>query len=109
MEISLYELFRTPVQVRIIEELLSNPSEYFTINKMAKKLNVSPSSVSARVSHLENLGLIKVISTDKAKVFSLNKDNEIVKHLLDFYLRLKSMSYSPTQKVIKEPYLNIDS
>lgn len=89
MRTSLYDLFRTPIQVKIIEELLKRSSEYFTISRMAKIINASPSAVSSRVEALKELGIVRFIpGSEKAKIFSLNKGSRITKILMEFYAKL---------------------
>jgi len=89
LTITLYEIFRTPVQVKIIEELLKRQNEYFTISRMAKIIDASPSAVASRVDSLIKIGIVKVISgSEKAKIFTINKENPIVKNLINFYLKL---------------------
>jgi len=89
LPVTLFELFRTPTQVKIIEELLKRPMEYFTISRMAKIIDASPSAVSAKVISLEKLGLIRFVGgSEKAKIFYLNRDSQLVKILIDFFNRI---------------------
>jgi len=93
LTITLYDIFRTPLQVRIIEELLNRPNEYFTVSRMAKLLNASPSAVSSRVENLKKIGILKFISgSEKAKIFSLNKNHPVSRILADFYKKLLSIN-----------------
>ena len=89
---SLYQIFRTPTQVRIIEELLKRPNDYFTVSKMAKIINASPSAVSSRVENLGKLGIVRFVgSSEKAKIFRLNTDHPIVKALIEFVNKLNAI------------------
>lgn len=92
MKLELVTLFRTPTQVRIIEELLKRQNEYFTISRMAKLINSSPSAVSTRIDKLSKIGLIKFIpGSEKARIFCLNKESEVTKALMEFYTKLKKI------------------
>ncbi len=92
MDLSLYAIFRTPTQVRIIEELLKRPNEYFTISRMAKLIDSSPSAISSRISILSDLGIIKFIpGSEKARIFYLNKNSEVTKILIEFYMKLRKI------------------
>ena len=104
MPISLYQLFRTPTQVRIIEELLKNPNEYFTISKMAKLINASPSAVSSKIERLSKLGIVKIVGPgEKAKIFRLNPKSPIVKALIEFVKTLENI----TEKAMEESVSNV--
>ncbi len=92
MNLGLFSLFRTPTQVKIIEELLKRPNEYFTMSRMAKLIKSSPSAVSSRIDTLHRLGIIKFIpGSEKARIFYLNKNSEITSILMDFYMRLRKI------------------
>ena len=98
---SLYQIFRTPTQVRIIEELLKRPNDYFTVSKMAKIINASPSAVSLRVERLGKLGIVRFVgSSEKAKIFKLNTDSPIVKALLEFAEKLEKVGGTSKEKLV---------
>jgi len=92
MNLDLYTIFRTPTQVRIIEELLKRPNEYFTISRMAKLIDSSPSAISSRIGALSELGIIRFIpGSEKARIFYLNKNSEVTKILIEFYMKLRKI------------------
>ena len=92
-EITLYRVFRTPTQVRIIEELLKKPDEYFTLSRMAKTIGASPSAISQRIDELLELDLIKFVpGSEKTKIFRLNRDSPITKALIELYHKLKELN-----------------
>lgn len=103
MNLDLYAIFRTPIQVRIIEELLKRPNEYFTISRMAKLIDSSASAISSRISVLSELGIIKFIpGSEKAKIFYLNKDSEVTRILIEFYIKLRKIGRMHTDKLDQE-------
>ncbi|MCD6491118.1 MAG: hypothetical protein ACP6IQ_00045 [Candidatus Njordarchaeia archaeon] len=93
MPFTLYQIFRTPTQVKIIEELLKRPDEYFTLSRMSKIVQASPSAVSTKLMELKKLNIIHFMkSSEKAKIFRLNKENRVVRLLLEFYKELNKIN-----------------
>ena len=85
----LLRLFRTPIQVKMIEILLQHHDDYFTLSKMAKMIEASPGSISKRITYLKELGVIKFVEgSEKTRIFKLNVGNALADLLLDFYQKL---------------------
>jgi len=98
---SLYKIFETPLQVKIIEILLENPNEYFTVSKMARVVKASPAAVARRIEKLVKLKLVKLLEgVGKTKIFKLNEEESIVIALMEFFNSIKDKTDSEnTQKI----------
>ncbi len=86
------ELFATNLQVRILKLFLEHPSKLYSCALLARVLNSSPSAVIYRLRHLLKLGIIKVISISRMKLYKLDTENKIAQILLDFYTKLKAIA-----------------
>ncbi len=89
-QITLYEIFETPLQVKILEVLLENPNEYFTVSKMARMVRASPAAVARRIRKLVKLNIVKLIEgVGKTKIFKLNDEENVVIALIDFFNNIR--------------------
>lgn len=88
------KIFPTKLQAMILEELLERGNEFFTVSQMARELDVSSSAVSSRISKINEIGLIQILPAKRAKIFKLNSESEVVKHLMEFYNKLKESDLS---------------
>jgi len=87
----LSDLFRNQTVARLLDCLLENPDQFFTISQLAKKAKVSLSVTLERIRELEKLGIIKKIHSGKLRLYKLNTENQITKALLEFFEKIKQI------------------
>ncbi len=85
----LSDLFRNQTVARLLDCLLENPDQFFTISQLAKKAKVSLSVTLERIRELERLGIIKKIHSGKLRLYKLNTENRITKALLEFFGKIR--------------------
>lgn len=86
----LEDIFKTNLQVKLLEIFLENPNELFSTRILAKMLSTSPSSIIPRLKELRDLGVIKEIGTSRLKLYQLNQ-NRLTEILLQFYKQIKDL------------------
>ena len=87
----LSDLFRNQTVAKLLDCLLENPDQFFTISQLAKKAKVSLSVTLERIRELEKLGIIKKIHSGKLRLYKLNTENQITKALLEFFEKIKQI------------------
>lgn len=83
------EMFEKYIEWKIIRLFLGNPTTPFYVKEVARRLKVSPSSVSNFLNHMQYDGVFKKEIAGNAHFYRLNNELEIVKKLKVFYTLLK--------------------
>lgn len=80
-EIKFNELFGKPVLTRIILFFLENSTKKFSQVELIKKIKLSKTSAVKWLNRLNQSGLIKTETKGTNKIYEINRENIIVKHL----------------------------
>ena len=85
----LTDLFGDYPRVRVLDFLVESRSFDYSITDMARMSNVARPTLYEMIERLLNMGIIKETRrTGNARMFALNKENEVVKSLTRFDLEL---------------------
>ena len=102
--VQLIELFDKYVRWRILGHFLSHPNTSYYIKEVARKLGVSPGSVSTAVKFFSEGGLIIQEDQDRVHPYRLNQDHPLASPLRRAYGLVVVLSSSPVERL-----LNADS
>jgi predicted transcriptional regulator len=88
----LIDLFGDYPQVRVLDFLIESRSFDYSLTDIARMSEVARPTLYAMIEGLLELGIIKETrKTGNARMFGLNKDDEIVKSLTSFDLELSKI------------------
>ena len=104
MEARCSRLFDKYVDWKILQRILAFPNTYFYASQVAKELDISPSSANNALKSFAEKGFLVVEEKGFARLYRLNKDNEVVKSLkraygIDRILSLSPRNYSETYPI----------
>ena len=101
---------RSKVTIKLLDYYFLNPKAQAYINELARILDLDPKNTETKLKELEKEGLLKSEFSGKQRYFFLAKDNPILKHYRQIFLRtygiekrLKDMINNV--KGLKEAYL----
>ena len=101
---------RSKVTIKLLDYYFLNPNAQAYINELARILDLDPKNTETKLKELEKEGLLKSEFRGKQRYFFLAKDNPILKHYRQIFLRtygiekrLKDMINNV--KGLKEAYL----
>lgn len=101
---------RSKVTIKLLDYYFLNPKAQAYINELARILDLDPKNTETKLKELEKEGLLKSEFRGKQRYFFLAKDNPILKHYRQIFLRtygiekrLKDMINNV--KGLKEAYL----
>lgn len=97
-------VFETELQTKIVETLLQNPEESYTLSEMARLLDATSSGIKRCIVSLQEHGYVMVrIHSTHCYLFALNTEHQLIKALLPFYQRLKTIMEVSKQKTREIP------
>jgi hypothetical protein len=99
--VQLIELFDKYVRWRILGHFLSHPNTSYYIKEVARKLGVSPGSVSTALKFFNDEGLLIREDNDRVHSYRLNRDHPLASPLRRAYGLLVVLSSSPVERLLK--------
>jgi len=101
---------RSKITIKVLDYYFLNPDAQVYINELARMLDLDPKNTETKLKELEKEGLFKSEFRGKQRYFFLAKDNPILEHYRQIFLkthgiekRLKDMTGNI--KGIKEAYI----
>ena len=86
------ELFGPSIQLLVLDLFLEDPDTLLNLREIARRINKNPGSVTRTIPNLVNMNIVRQDKVGKVShVYSLNKENALVKILIDFYEKLKAI------------------
>ena len=86
------EIFGPSIQLLVLDMFIEEPKSLMNLREIARRIDKNPGSVSRVMSRLVEQQLISRDKIGKVThVYSLNTKSEIVKALLEFAGRIKSL------------------
>ena len=78
-------IFGPSLFLLILDLFLENPEEYMNLREISRRINKKPGSVSRAVPRLVDRNYVTATRIGaKIVAYKLNKDEKIIKHLLEF-------------------------
>ncbi len=89
---ALNKLFGPSIRLLVLELFIENPDRLMNLREVARLLEKNPGSVARVLPRLVEDGLVEQIRVGKnIYAYRLNRENEVVKLLLEFHSRLKQL------------------
>lgn len=96
----MFELFDKYVDWKILRRFLACPKALFYASQVAKQLKISPSSANNALKNFAEKGFLVVEEKGFARLYRLNKDNEVVKSLQRAYGIDFVQAAKPEEKIL---------
>lgn len=82
-------LFTSKTRVKILDLLLFNEDKDYYLRELARIINISPIYVSKELNNLLKLKLVNKTVRGNLTIYSIKKDNNILKDLRSIFIKLK--------------------
>lgn len=99
--VQLIELFQKYVDWKILGYFLSNPTTPAHVKEIARRIKVSPGSVSTAVRRFEEDHLVRKDVKGLAHLYTLNSDNPVIRALKRAYGLFLVMDANPVDHFLK--------
>ena len=87
----LNELFGFSLHLLVFEMFLENVDSFMNLREISRKVDKNPGSISRILPMLVQNKLLKQIRVGKNMfIYCLNKENKVVKLIIEFYKKLKN-------------------
>ncbi len=101
---------RSKITIKLLDYYFLNPDAQVYINELARILEVDPKNTETKLKELEKAGLFKSEFRGKQRYFFLAKDNPVLKHYRQIFLKTHGIEKRLKDalngiKGIKEAYL----
>ncbi len=88
----LLDIFQSKAQVRLVEHLLQNRQRVFNQARLAKLLDVSPSTIARIAQPLVKCRILLFEQYERGmKVFALNEESPAARDLIEFYEKIRQL------------------
>jgi len=88
------DLFGPSIHLLILDMFLDNPEQFLNLRSIARKVNKNPGSISRVMPMLVMNSFLEQIKVGKTMyVYRLNKGNEIIQLIMEFYEKLKKTEF----------------
>lgn len=89
----LNELFGPSIHLLVLDLFLRNPEKLMNLREIARMVEKNPGSISRVVPRLVENGFLQQVKVGKVMyAYHLNTQNEIVKLLMDFCMKLQKIN-----------------
>ena len=86
------DIFGPSIHLLVLDMFLEENDELLNLREIARRVNKNPGSISRVMPALTENGFIEQIKVGKVMyVYRLNKENEVIKLIIDFNERLKKL------------------
>jgi len=99
--VQLIELFDKYIQWRILSYFLSHPNTSYYIKEVARKLGVSPGSVSTAVKFFEEWGLLIREDKERVHLYRLNQEHPLTSPLKKTHGLVVVLSSNPVERLLE--------
>jgi len=101
---------RSKVTIKLLDYYFLNPDAQVYINELARILDLDPKNTETKLKELEKEGLFKSEFRGKQRYFFLAKDNPVLEHYRQIFLKTHGIEKRLKDKIgdikgIKEAYL----
>ena len=101
---------RSKVTIKLLDYYFLNPEAEAYINELARILDLDPKNTETKLKELEKEGLFKSEFRGKQRYFFLSKNNPVLKHYRQIFLRTHGIEKSLKDNIgnikgLKEAYL----